>query len=157
MIRRRGREGRKVWRGTHAKRRPENCDPYNLAFVDSVKCTTDFMHGQVMKQGWDGEDIVPACFPQGGVTEEEVDAAIEDCANSEIGISRLMASKAGVEFFQTTAQVDPWDTCDGGSHTLTRVNVYVDGPGAELFDGITDNTHIGQALHRAVCGTWPCN
>lgn len=139
------------------ERRPENCDPYNLAFVDSVECTTDFMHGQVMKQGWDGAAIVSACFPQGGVTEEEVDAAIEDCANSEIGISRLMASKAGVEFFQTTAHADPWDTCDGGSHTLTRVNVYVDGPGAELFDGITDNTHIGQALHRAVCGTWPCN
>jgi len=146
-------EGDPAWCGGGGSK---NCDPYNLAFVDSVRCTTDFMHGQVMNRDWNRADIISECFPQ-GVTEDEVDAAIKDCANSEIGISRLIASKAGVEFFQTTAQVDPWDTCDGGSHTLTRVNVYVDGPGAELFDGITDNTHIGQALHRAVCGTWPCN
>ena len=139
------------------ERKPEDCDPYNLAFVDSVECTTDFMYGQVMNRDWDGADIIPACFPQGGVTKREVDAAIRDCADSEIGLSRLVASKAGVEFFQTTAHADPWDECDGGSHTATLANVYVAGPGAELFDDITDNTQIGQALHRAVCGTWPCN
>jgi alkaline phosphatase len=37
------------------------------------------------------------------------------------------------------------------------VNVRAYGPGAEQYDGVTDNTHIGQALFRAVCGSWPCD
>jgi alkaline phosphatase len=130
---------------------------YDREFVDSIECTADYMYGQVMNQNWDGVDIVSACFPQGGVTVEEVDAAIAACPNSEIGLSRLMASKAGgVEFYQTRQDEVPWDNCDEGSHTLTRVNVYAAGPGAEQFDDISDNTQIGQALHRLVCGTWPC-
>jgi len=125
---------------------------YDVEFVDSVKCTADFMYGQLGK-GWDAKDIRKACFPENNVTVGEVRGAIAACPDSEIGFSWLVAEKAGVEFYQDLENTERWDECDGGSHSFRKVQVYAAGPGSEVFDGITDNTEIGLALHSFMGST----
>jgi alkaline phosphatase len=129
-------------------------DNPNMDFVRGVRCSTDFMWGHINEIGAD--QIVEQCLPGLGVTVDAVAAAIDPdaggCDNSEIGLSRLLSEKAGVDWFEDFDQLIRWDDCDEGSHTDTEVPVFAFGPGSESLEGDIDNTDIGKLLFDVVNG-----
>jgi alkaline phosphatase len=113
----------------------------NPDFLRDVTCTVEFMWGLISKG--DGEETITSVLEECGIedlTQDELDM-ITAC-NGEGGLSDVVADRAGVAW--------EYDGCDGGSHTLTEVEVYASGPGSELFDDIADNTEIGELLFDAV-------
>jgi alkaline phosphatase len=132
--------------------------PEEVEFLRGVKCSTDFMWGQIMNEnkGWTNQEIADVCFPGLGVSANDVAAAVDPeqggCDNSEIGLSRLVSEKAGVEWYEDFDQLILWDECDEGSHTGTNVPVYAYGPGSGALNGEEpiQNTLIGEALFQAV-------
>jgi alkaline phosphatase len=109
----------------------------NLDFLSGVTCTTEFMWGLISK-GLPIEEVMGNCGIE-NLDGDELDL-IRTCKQD--GMGDVLADRAGVD----------WENggCDGGNHTLAEVEVYAHGPGAEEFDSITDNTHIGQLLFSAV-------
>ena len=120
---------------------------YNVPFVSGITCTGSFMWG-LIKQGMMTDDDIRMVMGDCGIkdlTMAELDK-IHACGDqgSGRGISNVVSDRAGVEWGSSG--------CKGGTHSDALVEVYAFGPGAEQFDGIVDNTDIGELLFDVVSG-----
>jgi len=109
----------------------------DLNFLSGVTCTTEFMWGLIRK-GLPIDEVMENC----GIADLSPceRTLIQNCKQD--GMGDVLADRAGVDWRE--------GGCDGGGHTETPVEVYAHGPGADQYDGITDNTQIGQLLFSAV-------
>jgi alkaline phosphatase len=125
---------------------PQDPDDLNMAFLESIRATTDIIWGEIE----DGMSLDAALETYAGIgddwpalTDDEREA-IESCGD-DVGISDLFSARAGVAW--------GWTDCESGHHTSTRVPVFATGPWADQLEGDIDNTDIGKLLLDAVSGS----
>ena len=125
---------------------------YNVPFVSKVSCTGSFMWG-LIKQGMMTDDDIRMVMGGCGIKDLTMPelVKIHACGDqgSGRGISNVVSARAGVEW-GSSGDLVATSSCKGGTHSDALVEVYAFGPGAEQFDGIVDNTDIGQLLFSAV-------
>jgi alkaline phosphatase len=115
---------------------------FNEEFVDGVTCTVEFMWGLISKGMMTNEEIEEVLVSCGIENPTTAELGMITACHGEGGLSDVVAERAGVAW--------EYYGCDGGSHTSALVEVYAYGPGAEQFDGVADNTDIGELLFDAV-------
>jgi alkaline phosphatase len=113
----------------------------DLEFLDGITRTTEFMWGLIHKGKMPIEDIMET---YSGITDLQPFEKQLIMDYGEGGMSDVLSASAGVTW--------GWSGSDNGDHTDREVQVYAYGPGADLFDGLWDNTHTGIALFIAVSG-----
>jgi alkaline phosphatase len=122
-------------------------DSPNVAFIEGITASTDFMYGLVLRGEMSAEDALETYAGVTDLTQAEKDAI---AAYGEMGISDALSLRANVVWWlpDGTQSVAP----DEGDHTATEVEVYAYGPGSEGLEDDIDNTDIGKALFDAVGG-----
>jgi alkaline phosphatase len=118
----------------------------NLAFVEGVTATTDFIWGAIQREAVTAEQALELYAGIGDIwpklTNKEKRAIDSFGAG---GVSDVLSARAGVSWNGSGLEE--------GDHTGTKVPVFAGGPGSELFDASGfDNTNIGQLLLDAVSG-----
>jgi alkaline phosphatase len=110
-------------------------DSPNVAFIEGITASTDWMWGRIKDNGESAEDVLWEYAGVDDLTQPEKDAI---AAYGEMGISDALSVRANVEW--------GWSGRDEGGHTATEVPVYAYGPGSEPLEGNIDNTDIGNLL-----------
>lgn len=110
-------------------------------FLDGISRTTEFMWGLIHNEKMPIEDVMET---YAGITDLQPFEKQLIMDYGEGGMSDVLSARAGVTW--------GWSGSDNGDHTDREVQVYAYGPGADLFDGLWDNTHTGIALFIAVSG-----
>jgi alkaline phosphatase len=118
----------------------------NLAFLEGITATTDFIWGAIEMEMMTAEQALEAYAGIGDVwpklTKKEKDAIDSFGAR---GISDVLSARIGVSWNESGMKT--------GLHTRTQVPVFAGGPGSELFDARRfDNTDVGRLLLDAVSG-----
>jgi len=122
-------------------------DSPNVAFIESITASTDFMYGVILRGEGSIEDVLETYAGVTDLTPAEIDA-IE--AHGETAISDALSLRANVQWILPNGEVSV--APEEGDHTLTEVPVRAFGPGSEALEGSIDNTEIGAALFDAVNG-----
>jgi alkaline phosphatase len=122
-------------------------DSPNVAFIEGITASTDFMYGLVLRGEMSAEDALETYAGVTDLTQAEKDAI---AAYGEVAMSDALSARANVVWWlpEGVPAVAP----DEGNHTATEVEVYAYGPGSDALEGAIDNTDIGQALYDAVNG-----
>lgn len=122
-------------------------DDPNVAFIEGITASTDFMYGLVLRGEMSAEDALETYAGVTDLTQAEKDAI---AAYGEVAISDALSARADVMWILPDGSVSI--APDEGDHTTTEVPVYASGPGSEALEGGIDNTEIGVALFDAVNG-----
>jgi alkaline phosphatase len=122
-------------------------DSPNVAFIESITASTDFMYGLILRGEASIEDVLETYAGVTDLTQAEKDA-IE--AYGETAISDALSLRANVQWILPNGEVSV--APEEGDHTLTEVPVRAFGPGSEALEGSIDNTEIGAALFDVVTG-----
>jgi alkaline phosphatase len=119
-------------------------DNPNVAFIEGITASTDFMYGLVLRGEMSAEDALETYAGVTDLTQAEKDAI---AAYGEMGISDALSARANVVWWlpDGTQSVAP----DEANHTYTEVPVFAYGPGSEELEGHIDNTDIGNLLFWA--------
>jgi alkaline phosphatase len=126
-------------------------DNPNVAFMQGVTASTDWMWGQVNPEGEDVEDVLEQYAGVGdtspALTQDELDAI---AAHGEMAISDALSDRANVIWGSTGI---PARAPDEGDHSDLEIPVWTYGPGtAGKLEGSVDNTDIGKLLFDLVTG-----
>jgi alkaline phosphatase len=115
----------------------------NVAFIEGITASTDFMYGRVARGEMTAEEVLET---YAGVDWNDLTPAEKQgiADYGEMGISDVLTTRANVAW--------GWSGRDEGSHTATQVPVFAFGPGSEPFEGSIDNTDIGNELFGVVSG-----
>jgi alkaline phosphatase len=120
-----------------------------LAFMQGVTASTDWMWGQVNREGETVEDVLLQYAGVNDLTPAEKQAIVD---HGEMGISDALSLRANVQWFSPNGDVSV--APDEGDHTDVFIPVWAMGPGTGSgeFDGNTDNAVIGKQLFDLVSG-----
>jgi alkaline phosphatase len=127
-------------------------DP-NEDFIKDITASTDWMWGQVNREGEPIEDVLEDYAGVDDLTPAEKQAIVD---HGEMGISDALSLRANVQWFNPpfnpngTVSVAP----DEGDHSDFEIPVWAMGPGTESgeFDGNTDNAVIGKQIFDLLSG-----
>jgi alkaline phosphatase len=120
----------------------------NVAFIEGITASTDFMYGLILRGEAGIEDVLETYAGVDDLTPAEMQA-IEDYG--EMGISDALSLRANVTWILPSGI--PSVAPDEGDHTATEVPVWAYGPGAGTsLEGSIDNTDIGNLLFDLVEG-----
>ncbi len=127
-------------------------DNPNVALIQSITASTDWMWGQVNREGEDVEDVLLQYAGVGdtspALTQDELDAI---AAYGEMAISDALSLRQDVQWILPTGV--PSVAPEEGDHSVLEVPVWAYGPGtAGVFEGNVDNTDIGKELFDLVTG-----
>jgi alkaline phosphatase len=128
-------------------------DAPNVAFMQDVTASTDWMWGQVNREGEDVEEVL-AQYAGVGVTSPALSQAELDAidAYGEMAISDALSLRANVQWILPNGDVSV--APDEGNHTDLLIPVWAYGPGTvgELEGINVDNTDTGKLLFDLVTG-----
>jgi alkaline phosphatase len=124
----------------------------NVAMMQGVTASTDWMWGQVNREGEDVEDMLEQYAGVGvtspALTQGELDAID---AYGEMAISDALSDRMNVIWGKTLGT--PARAPDEGNHSDLEIPVWTYGPGtAGVLEGSVDNTDIGKLLFDLVTG-----
>ena len=122
-------------------------DP-DVAFLQGVTASTDWMWGQVNVEGEAVEDVLEQYAGVDDLTPAEKQAIVD---HGEMGISDALSLRANVQWILPNGDVSV--APDEGNHTDTLIPVWTYGPGtAGELEGSVDNTDIGKLIFDLVTG-----
>jgi alkaline phosphatase len=118
-------------------------------FIRDITASTDWMWGQVHREGETVEDVLLKYAGVNDLTPAEKQAIVD---HGEMGISDALSLRANVQWFSPNGDVSV--APDEGDHTDVFIPVWAMGPGTGSgeFDGNTDNAVIGKQLFDLVSG-----
>jgi alkaline phosphatase len=126
-------------------------DP-DVAIMQGVTASTDWMWGQVHREGEDVEDVLLAYAGVGDTSDALSPTELTAiAAHGEMAISDALNDRMSVIWGKTLET--PTRAPDEGNHSDLRVPVWTYGPGtAGELEGSVDNTDIGKLIFDLVTG-----
>ncbi|MBW2542133.1 MAG: alkaline phosphatase [Deltaproteobacteria bacterium] len=117
----------------------------NVAFIESITASTDFMYGRVLRGEMSAEAALDTYAGVTDLTQAEK-AAID--AYGETAISDALSARANVQWILPDGEVSV--APDEGDHSAYEVPVWAYGPGTGSLEGPIDNTDLGKLLFDLV-------
>ena len=120
----------------------------NVAFIESITASTDFMYGLILRGEMSAEDVLETYAGVTDLTQAEKNAID---AHGETAISDALSARANVSWILPNGDVSV--APEEGDHTATDVPVWAYGPGTMgALEGSIDNTDVGKLLFDLVDG-----
>lgn len=117
----------------------------NVPFIAGISASTDWMWGQVHREGMDAEDVLETYAGVTDLTPAEKQAIAD---YGEMAISDALSARANVMWILPSGM--PSVAPDEGDHTVTEVPVWAYGPDTGSLEGNIDNTDVGKLLFNLV-------